>query len=86
MKPQYLYLLRQVLLNIRTAFPEIAKSETDTQLSIEEVMISLGDFKPEIHDSDALSSGLRQLKTSDIACKSAWALYKDYSINQTVSI
>ncbi|NNE57595.1 MAG: hypothetical protein HKN36_05765 [Hellea sp.] len=55
-------------------------------MSIEEVMISLGDFKPEIHDSDALSSGLRQLKTSDIACKSAWALYKDYSINQTVSI
>jgi len=83
MKNQYSDIVRNVVQNIRTAFPETATSKAATQLSIKEAMDSLGEFVPDVQDSTMLNEVLLHLRASDIACKSAWALYKDYSINQS---
>lgn len=74
-------LVRKVLGNILQAYPEKSESVAATRKSLEEALVSLTPFKPNEKDTHTINSILIKRQSSDIACKSAWALYKDYVLN-----
>jgi len=74
-------LVRKVLRNILTTYPEPSPDKLLTRKSIEEALSSLAPFKPPKADIDAINQVLLNREASEVACKAAWALYKDYALN-----
>lgn len=75
------FLVRKVLNHILHAYPEKSGSTEATQKSLTEALVSLKPFSPPSQDSKVINAILLQNKASDLACKSAWALYKDFVVN-----
>ncbi len=74
-------LVRRVLSNVLTSHPVPSCGLDTTEKSIAEAVSSLAPFEPPEGDLIAINSVLRRRQASDIACKAAWALYKDYALN-----
>ena len=74
-------LIDQIMESVLVAHPEPVEDSNETRKSIDEAMPSLAPFEPPAFDREALNRRLLSQKASSIACKAAWALYKDYILN-----
>ncbi len=74
-------LVNQVMESVLGAHPESVENSTETQNSIDEAMLSLAPFEPAAIDRENLNQDLLEHKATDLACKAAWALYKDYILH-----
>ena len=75
------YLARRVLSQIIETYPEKSQSSAATVKSLNEAITSLKPFEPEDSDIKYINGYLLRHQASDIACKAAWALYKDFVVN-----
>lgn len=75
-------LARKVLTHIIQTYPENSDDPAITQASLTEALDSLEPFTPDPGDIKSINEYLINRRASDIACKAAWALYKDFVINQ----
>lgn len=74
------YLARRVLSQIMQSYTDKSPSIEATNLSLVEAIDSLKPFTPLSNDIVTINSYLKRKQASDIACKAAWALYKDLVI------
>lgn len=75
------YLARRVIIQIIESYPEVSENTAITTNSLTEAIQSLKPFEPEPSDIVTINAYLAQRQATDIACKAAWALYKDLVIN-----
>jgi len=76
------YVVNQVLRHVMSAYPEKSESIEASRASLICALQSLWPLEPHDDDIAALHGELIRLQASDIACKSAWALYKDLIVNK----
>jgi len=74
-------LARKVLSHIVQCYPEKSGDAAQTKNSLNEALSSLEPFKPDPEDVRSINHFLIHQRASDIACKAAWALYKDFVTN-----
>lgn len=75
-------LARKVLSQIIKTYTEKSFSSEETQASLDKALESLIPFKPDPADIRSINRFLVHHQASDLACKSAWALYKDLVNNE----
>lgn len=76
------YLARRVISQINDSYADSAPDLSETSKSLDEALTSLRPFEPPEADIRDINSYLKKRQASDLACKAAWALYKDFVINQ----
>lgn len=76
------FLVRKVLNHVLQTHKGKSDSSEDTSNSLQEALASLAPFSPSKEDELAINSILLKNQASDLACKAAWALYKDYVVNE----
>lgn len=74
-------LARKVIGHIINTYPDKSGDLDATQKSLSEAIESLKPFEPEQKDVNSINRYLVHYEATDIACKAAWALYKDYVVN-----
>lgn len=75
-------LARRVLSNIIQTYTEKSVCPEDTQSSLNKALESLKPFTPDPADIRSINRFLIHHQASDLACKAAWALYKDFVNNE----
>jgi len=76
------FLVRKVLNHVLQTYKTKSDSSEETSNSLREALTSLSPFSPSEQDKMAINNILLQNQASDLACKAAWALYKDYVVNE----
>lgn len=74
-------LARKVIAHIISTYPDKSGDPAFTTQSLSEAIESLKPFQPEQKDLNSINRYLVHYEATDIACKAAWALYKDYVVN-----
>lgn len=75
-------LARKVLSQIIQSYSEKSESQNATRSSLDQALASLAPFQPDPQDIHSINRYLIHQQASDLACKAAWALYKDFVTNQ----
>lgn len=74
-------LARKVLAHIVQSYSEKSESSSATETSLIAALASLKPFEPTANDIHSINRFLIHQQASDVACKAAWALYKDFVNN-----
>ena len=74
-------LARKVLSHIVQTYSEKSGNPEKTQASLNYAVESLKPFTPDPADIHSINRFLIHHEASDLACKAAWALYKDFVNN-----
>jgi len=72
----------RVIKHILSSYPDRAGDITHTLEAIQNAMASLGSFVIPPTDRRQINQTLAVNQASILACQAAWALYKDYTINE----
>lgn len=75
-------LARKVLSHIIQTYSEKSGNPDTTQKSLDNALDSLKPFIPDEEDIRSINRFLVHHQASDLACKAAWALYKDFVNNE----
>lgn len=75
-------LARKVISHILNSYPDKSNDPDLTRNSIVEALASLKPFSPEPDDITTINRYLVHYQATDVACKAAWALYKDFVVNE----
>ncbi len=76
-------LARKVLAHIVQAYPEEKSGDASfTQSCLLDAIASLKPFEPEDKDKYTINRFLIHREASEVACRAAWALYKDFVVNK----